>query len=32
MKTVLGDFLNGWEEIGNRIMGSTFKNVNELLR
>jgi len=32
MKTVLGDILEGWEEIGTKIIGKSFRQVNELLR
>lgn len=32
MKTVLGDILEGWEEIGRKIIGKSFIKINELLR
>lgn len=32
MKTVLGDILEGWEEIGTQIIGKSFTRINELLR
>ena len=32
MKTVLGDILEGWEEIGTKIIGKSFTKINELLR
>ena len=32
MKTVLGDILQGWEEIGTTIIGKSFIKINELLR
>ncbi len=32
MKTVLGDILEGWEEIGTKIIGKSFIKINELLR
>ncbi len=32
MKTVLGDILEGWEEIGTTIIGKSFIKMNELLR
>jgi FkbM family methyltransferase len=32
MKTVLGDILEGWDEIGTKIIGNSFIKNNELLR